>query len=250
MQSKVHVNLKLHAQASVALFYLATEECRDALRIMRRTIVIGDVHGCAEEFEALLKGLKLKPKDRVYQVGDLINRGPDSHRVLKLAYKYDVRPVLGNHEVRLLQSRKENNTESLKSYDHDTLLQLTKTDWKFLEKLPPYIYKPKHKTVIVHAGFLPEPAWYEQDIETITQIQVIDANGKPARQDASSAAATWAEYWHGLPFVVYGHNARPKVFRHPGSIGIDTGCVYGGHLTAYVLEDQSIFQVPAKRKYV
>ncbi|MEC8614033.1 MAG: metallophosphoesterase, partial [Verrucomicrobiota bacterium] len=44
---------------------------------MPRTIAIGDVHGCANEFEELLKKLELKPNDRVIQVGDLVNRGPD-----------------------------------------------------------------------------------------------------------------------------------------------------------------------------
>lgn len=215
---------------------------------MRRTIVIGDVHGCAEEFEMLLRKLKLRSKDRVFQVGDLVNRGPDSHRVLKLARDYEVKCILGNHEVRLLRSRKEKNTEFLKSYDHATLKTLTNSDWEFLKKLPPYIYKPKHNAIIVHAGFLPKPAWYKQAIDTITQIQIIDANGNPAKQN-NPEDATWADYWSGVPFVVYGHNARPKVFRRPGSIGIDTGCVYGGHLTAYILEDQSIIQVPAKKKY-
>lgn len=218
---------------------------------MRRTIVIGDVHGCAEEFETLLKTLKLKSKDRVFQVGDLVNRGPNSHRVLKLARKYGVKPVLGNHEVRLLRSKKEKSSALLKRYDYDTLNQLTKADWKFLKNLPPYIYWPKRKTVIVHAGFLPTPAWHQQTIDTITQIQVIDAKDIPAKQNKNSdCTATWADYWPGEPFVVYGHNARPEVFKRPGSIGIDTGCVYGGQLTAYILEDQSIVQVPAKEKYI
>ncbi len=216
---------------------------------MRRTIVIGDVHGCANEFEALLLALKLKRKDRILQVGDLINRGPESHRTIKLAKKYDVRCILGNHEIRLLDAKQKNCPEKLKSTDLETFNQLTKADWKFLAKLPPYIYKPKRKTVIVHAGFLPKPAWHKQDIITMTQIRYIDADGTMAATDTSSETTSWADYWKGDPFVVYGHNARSDVFKRPGSIGIDTGCVYGGHLTAYILEDQSIVQIPAKSKY-
>ena len=217
---------------------------------MRRTIVIGDVHGCAEEFETLLLALKLRPKDRVFQVGDLVNRGPDSHRVLKLARKYGVTCVLGNHEVRLLRARKQKSSENLKSYDHDTLEQLTKTDWKFLKKMPPYVYKPKRKTIIVHAGFLPKPVWHKQDIDTITQIKSVDANGNLIKAETASDTFSWAEHWHGAPFVVYGHNPRPETFKRSGSIGIDTGCVFGGHLTAYTVEDKSVLQVPAKAKYV
>ena len=216
---------------------------------MRRTIVIGDVHGCAEEFETLLLTLKLKPKDRVFQVGDLINRGPESTRAIKLAKKYDVRCVLGNHEVRLLQAKQQNSPETLNGADLETYDQLTKADWKFLAKLPPYIYRKKLETVIVHAGFLPEPAWHKQDIATITQIRYVDTDKNMAVLDTLSEATSWANYWNGKPFVVYGHNARPEVFKCPGSIGIDTSCVYGGHLTAYIIEDQSIVQVPAKTKY-
>lgn len=216
---------------------------------MRRTIVIGDVHGCAEEFEALLLTLKLKRKDRVFQVGDLINRGPESHRAIKLAKKYDVRCILGNHEVRLLEAKQQKNPDMLKSTDLETYHQLTKADWKFLKKLPPYIYRKKLKTVIVHAGFLPKITWHKQDITTITQIRYIDADGNMATTDAPSGATSWADSWKGNPFVVYGHNARPEVFKRKGSIGIDTGCVYGGQLTAYIVEDQSIVQVPAKTKY-
>lgn len=216
---------------------------------MRRTIVIGDVHGCAEEFEALLRTLKLTSADRVYQVGDLVNRGPNSHRAVELAQEYNVRCVLGNHEIRLLKAKKQKNVEGLKGYDLQALSQLTKSDWKFLKKMPPYIYKPKRKVVFVHAGFLPKPVWHKQDIDIITQVQVIDSKGNPAKKDASPGISPWADHWPGDPFVVYGHTARPEVYRRKGSIGIDTGCIYGGRLTAYILEDQSIVQIPAKKKY-
>lgn len=216
---------------------------------MGRTIVIGDVHGCAGEFEKLLKKLKLKAKDRIYQVGDLINRGPNTSRAIQLAKQYDVNCVLGNHEVRFLKAKEGNQTDYLKSYDIETFQQLTHSEWKFLKQLPPYIHKRKIDTVIVHAGFLPKPSWHKQPIDTITQIQVIDENGNGARRHAVNSDNYWTNHWHGPPLVIYGHTSRPNVFRSPGAIGIDTGCVYGGHLTAYILEDQSIVQVPAEKKY-
>lgn len=216
---------------------------------MRRSIVIGDVHGCALEFEALLQMLEPKPEDRIFQVGDLINRGPDSHGAIKLARKYKVSCVLGNHEVRLLRSRKQGDPVTLKRHEYATLEQLTETDWQFLEAMPPYIYQPKHETVIVHAGFLPTHIWHEQPIDTITQIRVIDADGNPSKNHSAPGASQWTEHWRGPPFVVYGHIPRAEVYRRPGSIGIDTGCVYGGHLTAYIIEDQTIVQVPAEKAY-
>ena len=216
---------------------------------MPRTIVIGDVHGCALEFEALLLKLKLKAKDHVIQVGDLINRGPDSRRTIELAKEHAVKCILGNHEVRLLNAYKQKTPEILKESDQAIWETLTKADWKFLQSLPPYLHMKTHKTVIVHAGFLPKPAWHKQDINTITQIRTIDAEGNPCKQYPEINEPTWADYWKAPPFVVYGHTVRNQVVRRPGSIGIDTGCVYGGHLTAYVLEDQSVIQVPARKSY-
>jgi len=216
---------------------------------MPRTIAIGDVHGCADEFEELLNALDLKPDDRVIQVGDLVNRGPDSHRTIKLAREYKVECTIGNHELRLLTAWKEDDPSLLKDYDYSTVSKLTKDDWKFLSKMPNYVYIAKHDTVIVHGGFLPNRPWRKQSLDIITSIQVIDKKGRAAKRSDAPDEPAWAVSWGGEPFVVYGHTPRPDVLDLPGSIGIDTGCVYGGHLTAYVIEDQSLVQVPARKAY-
>lgn len=216
---------------------------------MPRNIAIGDVHGCASEFEALLKSLDLKTTDRIIQVGDLINRGPDSHDVIELAQKYKVEVILGNHELRLIRARREKSSKLLKSYDYATLEQLTPADWHYLEALPNYHHAPEIDTVFVHAGFLPDQTWHEQSIDITAHIQVIDAKGLAAKRADAPRASAWANHWHGSPFVIYGHTPRPKVYKRPGSIGIDTGCVYGGHLTAYILEDKSFVQVRARKAY-
>lgn len=216
---------------------------------MPRTIIIGDVHGCADEFEELLVALELDPDDRVIQVGDLVNRGPNSHRVVKLAREYKVESILGNHELRLLTARKKDDKSLLKDYDIPTFDQLTKNDWKYLSKMSNYIHLEELNTVIVHGGFLPNEPWETQSVETITSIQVIDAKGRAAKRSDAPDEPAWAVSWKGDPFVVYGHTPRPNVFDLPGSIGIDTGCVYGGHLTAYIIEDKSLVQVRAKEAY-
>lgn len=216
---------------------------------MPRTIAIGDVHGCADEFEELLVALELEPEDRVIQVGDLVNRGPKSHKVIKLAREYKVESILGNHELRLLTARKKNDPSLLKDYDRPTIDQLTKEDWKYLCKLPKYYYEADLNTVIVHGGFLPNEPWRDQSVETITSIQVIDENGAAAKRSDAPNEPAWAVSWGGDPYVVYGHTPRPNVLDLPGSIGIDTGCVYGGHLTAYIIEDRSLVQVRARKAY-
>jgi len=216
---------------------------------MPRTIAIGDVHGCADEFEELLDALNILEGDRVIQLGDLINRGPDSHRVLELARIYKIEAVIGNHELRLLTAKRENNPSLLKDYDRETVRQLTQQDWEYLEALPNLIYDTINDTVFVHAGFIPGQPWQQQPLNIITQIQVIDKKGRAARRSDCSDGLPWANTWIGKPFVVYGHTPRPKVLQRAGSIGIDTGCVFGGHLSAYTLEDQSLLQVRAHKTY-
>jgi len=216
---------------------------------MPRTIVIGDVHGCADEFEELLKALQIKSGDRILQVGDLVNRGPDSSRVLELARDYRVEAILGNHELRLLTARRENTQKILKDYDLPTIEQLSKLDWDYLETLPKSLYDAALDTVIVHGGFLPSEPWQTQAVETITSIQVIDKKGNAAKRADAPDAPFWADTWQGQPFVVYGHTPRPNTYAAPGSIGIDTGCVYGGHLTAYIVEDKTLVQIRAHNTY-
>ncbi len=216
---------------------------------MDRTIAIGDVHGCADEFEELLEALELRPEDRVIQLGDLVNRGPDSHRALELARAYRVESIIGNHELRLLTHRRENRTDILKDYDKATIDQLTETDWDYLERLPKFKYDGTIETVFVHGGFLPGQPWASQPIEVTTRIQVIDADGRPAKRSDAPEAPPWADTWTAPPFVVYGHTPRANVIQRPGSIGIDTGCVYGGHLTAFIVDDQSLVQVRARQAY-
>ena len=216
---------------------------------MPRTIAIGDVHGCADEFEELLTKLELKPDDWVIQVGDLVNRGPDSHRVIELAREYRVESIVGNHELRLLTARGKNKPSQLNKYDQVTLEELTTDDWKYLEAMPKFLYDAQIDTVIVHGGFLPNKPWQTQGSDLITNIQVIDKKGKAAKRSDAPDAAPWADSWGGSPFVVYGHTPRPRVLERKGSIGIDTGCVYGGYLTAYIIEDKSFVQVVAHKAY-
>lgn len=216
---------------------------------MPRTIAIGDVHGCADEFEELLNALELQSDDRVIQVGDLVNRGPDSHGVLELVREYKVEAILGNHELRLLRAQNKGGKSLLKSYDHTTIKKLTDEDWDYLRALPKFKYGATEDVVVVHGGFLPDQPWQTQAVDLITNIQVIDKKGKAAKRSDAPDAKPWADFWGGSPFVIYGHTPRPNVLERPGSMGIDTGCVYGGHLTAFVTDDRSLVQVRARKAY-
>jgi predicted phosphodiesterase len=216
---------------------------------MSRTIAIGDVHGCAEEFEELLQLLNPTADDRLIQLGDLINRGPDSHRVVRLARENAIEAILGNHELRILTALRESQPSMLKDYDLKTIRQLDNKDWDYLNTLQKFKYDGISDTVFVHGGFLPGEPWMKQAVEITTSIQVIDAQGNPAKRSDAPDAPAWADSWEGPPFVVYGHTPRPKAYKRKNSIGIDTGCVYGGCLTAYIVEEKRLVQVRASQAY-
>lgn len=214
-----------------------------------RIIVIGDIHGCHQEFATLLDRLSLQPHDRLILLGDLVNRGPDSRRVIELAQAHGAVSLLGNHELRLLQFRRTGDRQRLKEDDERTLAQLGPPEWSYLEAMPLTHELPELDTVLVHGGFLPGMPWRNQPAEVVTRVQVIDRAGRPRKRAECPDGQLWANLWQGPPFVIYGHVSRPDIHKLPWSVGIDTGCSMGGHLTACVLPERRFVQVRARRRY-
>ena len=214
-----------------------------------RLIAIGDIHGCAAEFAELLDKLRIQRGDRVVLVGDLVNRGPDSRRVLDLARDIGAISLLGNHELRLMKFRRTGDMKYAKEHDLDTFQSLRPQDWAYLEQMALTFQEPELNTVFVHGGFLPGDPWHRQPAEVVTRIQVVDREGRPNKRSAAPDAPLWADLWSGPPFVVYGHTPRPEIYKLKWSVGIDTACVLGGYLTAYVLPDRNFVQVKARRAY-
>ena len=214
-----------------------------------RLIAIGDIHGCHQEFEDLLEKLSLEKNDRIILLGDLINRGPDSARVIALAREHARFSLLGNHELRLLSYRKTGDSTHLKKNDYDTLKQLSSRDWAYLNSMPLTHYEREHAIVLVHGGFLPDQPWQRQPARVVTRIQVVDKQGAPRKRSDAPNAPHWSALWSGPPFVVYGHTPRPDVSRLKWSLGIDTACAMGGSLTACILPEKKIVQVKARQKY-
>jgi serine/threonine protein phosphatase 1 len=213
-----------------------------------RLIAVGDIHGCHHEFSDLLGELDLQGGDRLVLLGDLVNRGPDSRKVIDLARATGATSLLGNHELRLLKFRKTGDRKYMKEHDVETFDSLRPEDWAYLEAMTLTFEEPELNTVFVHGGFLPGEPWQKQPAEVVTRIQVVE-DGKPRKRADAPDAPAWADLWGGPPFVVYGHTPRPEVYRLKWSIGIDTGCVLGGHLTAYILPERRILQVKARQRY-
>ena len=214
-----------------------------------RLIAVGDIHGCHAEFAELLNRLELTKSDQVILLGDLVNRGPDSGKVIDLALAHGARSLLGNHELRLLKYKRSGDKKHLKDGDFETSQRLGPAHWAYLETMQLTFEVPELNTVFVHGGFLPTEPWQKQTADVVTRIQVIDRNGKPAKRAEEPDAPAWADLWSGPPFVVYGHTPRDEVYKLKWSLGIDTGCVLGGALTAYELPEKRIVQVKAKQKY-
>jgi hypothetical protein len=214
-----------------------------------RLIAIGDIHGCHKEFADLLEKLDLRKDDRLILLGDLINRGPDSGKVVELAREYATASLLGNHELRHLNYRRTDDPTHLKKYDYATMEQMRPKDWDYLETMKLTYEDESLGVVLVHAGFLPNRPWAKQPARIVTRIQVVDPAGEPRKRSEAPDAPHWSELWVGPPFVVYGHTPRPEVARTKWTLGIDTACVLGGCLTAYILPEKRIVQVEARETY-
>jgi hypothetical protein len=221
-----------------------------------RTIVVGDVHGCAGELETLLERIGFGPGDRLVMVGDLVARGPDSGGVLAIVRKAGGRSVRGNHEDKLLSWR-ERGTALGPVHAH-VAERLSEDDWRMLAGMPLWIDLPEHGIRVVHAGVVPGRSVEDTEPDALLRMRTLDAVGRWS--DASDAGPLWGSRYEGPQHVVFGHNAREELQLWPWATGLDTACVYGGSLSALVLDEgepmpggdaarRRIARVEAMRKY-
>lgn len=216
---------------------------------MGRLYAIGDIHGCWQELDLMLNHLSPAKDDRVLLMGDLVNRGPDSKRVLEIARHVKALALLGNHEVRLLAYQSLRDPDMLKPYDWITLSALGDDEWDYMHQMKRYHYEPAHDTIFVHGGFMPNVPWRQQTISTVTRIQVVTQEGEPAKRSEAPDGTPWYTLWPGPSFVVYGHTPRASIVRTNLTLGLDTGCVHGNYLTCYSLPSKEIIQVRSRRAY-
>lgn len=237
--------------------------------------IIGDIHGCLDETLILLEKLNytveqipfdLKyfgykvtaPEDRkVVFLGDLVDRGPNSPGVLKLAMSMvkngTALCVPGNHDIKL-QKKLAGKNVNLKHGLAETMEQLADESEEFIFELREFLYKltshyvlDDSKLVVAHAGIREEMQGRGSGAvrafclygETTGEI---DEFGLPVRYN-------WAEEYRGKAKVVYGHTAVPEAEWFNKTIDIDTGCVFGGKLTALRYPEEDLISVPAKEMY-
>ena len=252
-------------------------ERRPAKKKRGRRIFVGDIQGCKDELEWLLDEVDFRPgRDRLMPVGDLVNRGPKSAGVLRLLMKLDARPVLGNHDLHLLdvargkRRRSPNDTldKLLAAHDAPELLE-----WLAAQPLA-RIHTDLYQ---VHAGL--HPTWTskraveraltptrgkraEEATAFVTRARFCDAAGAlptkrvPRDTDGNPTSLRWRPWYkfydytlHDGRFVVYGHWAMLGIVDRAATIGLDSGCVWGGALTAYIREENQLVSVPAAHPY-
>jgi len=234
----------------------------------RRRIFIGDIQGCREELEQLLAAVGFDPaRDELHPVGDLVNRGPDSAGTLRLLRRLDAGGVLGNHDVHTLrvaaglEPARPGDTidELLRAPDRDALLA-----WL---RARPFV-RTWNDVVLVHAGL--SPTWQDPEaalagIDPLsgdprarfaTVVRHCDPEGRRPERDWPPPPPPFVPWYEAYRArrrdqrtLVWGHWARRGLVVEPGVRGLDTGCVWGGQLTAWIAEDDRLVQVDAARAY-
>jgi serine/threonine protein phosphatase 1 len=222
-------------------------------------IAVGDIHGCLDPLRALVD--QLPPAGELIFLGDYIDRGPHSAGVVRylkqLATQRPCRFLMGNHEWLMLNAIVEDEAiphwirnggnPTLHSYGVDfARWPHSKQRGKFLEQDQAFfanleLYHEDDTTIFVHAGIDTRTAdMRSQDAETLLWI----------REKFFRASADW----HGKE-VIFGHTptlsmglpAR-RIFQEGKFYGVDTGCVYGGYLTAIDSRTHQLYQERGPRR--
>ncbi len=200
------------------------------------TLVVGDVHGCAEELAALVE--RARP-GRVVLVGDLFTKGPDPVGVWRLIRRWGARSVLGNHDAWVLEQW--DRLPPGRAPQLDALRERAPEVRAWLAGLP--LMLRADGWLVVHAGVDPV-----RGPEGTRREQCLAMRRWP---DEDPSNPFWYERWAGPECVVFGHDARRGLVRReaggrPIAVGLDTGCVYGGLLTGYLVEEDALLQEPAR----
>jgi protein phosphatase len=230
--------------------------------------IIGDVHGCYDELVSLLERLGYQvdhdnmqavppPGRQVVFLGDLVDRGPKVAQVLKLAMNMSAAGhaicVPGNHDIKLMRKLRGKNVqithglaESLAQLDGETP-EFRHAVADFIDDMTSHYVLDEGKLVVAHAGMKESMAGRASGAvrefalygETTGET---DEFGLPVRYN-------WAAEYRGASMVVYGHTPVPEPEWLNRTINIDTGCVFGGSLTALRYPERELVSVRALHTY-
>lgn len=206
-----------------------------------RTLVVGDVHGCRDELVALLD---LAGADRVVLVGDLFTKGPDPAGVWHEIAARGLEAVLGNHDDRLLRAL-DGRGKDVEASRCVARLDVADRRWRaWVQGL--HLFTEAGPFTVVHAGLHPSGL-----LGRTTRRMALNLRRFPRELPGDPL---WHAVYTGERRVVFGHDAVRGLVRVergglPWLVGLDTGCVYGGALSGYVVEEDRLLQVRARRAY-
>lgn len=229
--------------------------------------VIGDVHGCFEELQGLVRSLGyiedvnsyVHPEGRLLIfIGDLVSRGPDSLKVVDLAarmVKHNRAIVIrGNNEDKLLRYLKGEDlpvrhgfkvvVDQINQYEGQDRKDIVEALVEFLEKTVIYLHSELHYLILVHAYW--DVSFMDKELTPEEERLCMYAPMCPEpTQWGYHLVQDWpSKYPEDAPCCIMGHTpylGSPKVYHN--TICIDTASVYGGHLTAFSLPERSFTQV-------
>lgn len=225
--------------------------------MVKRTIIIGDIHGLKNELLELLNTVSYDKKfDRLIFAGDLVDRGPDSAGVIQFAIENDVEVTIGNHDDKYIRYRRHErsgrkNPIELRSEKANVWRTLTDEHLSFLESQPCYIHIPEYNCMVVHAGVLPGKPIDKQERETYLFVRYVNRETHKKIHMGPNFSAPengihWTELYDGTVDIIYGHDvqsiANPVVrcnSKGARTIGIDTGACFGGRLSAIVFSEKN-----------
>lgn len=189
--------------------------------------VVGDVHGCLSELRRLWERLAPGPSDYVVFVGDLVRKGPNSRGVVEfVAARDNAVSVRGNNEAKVL--RGEVAPEWAEAVEDVLASFPLAVSW--------------NRSMAVHGGVHPEWPLSEHEPDDILEMRAVPRGN-------SYDGPFWFESYEGGPRVFFGHTVLASPYASEWAVGLDTGCVYGGALTAYDCSRDRFLRVEADQTY-
>jgi serine/threonine protein phosphatase 1 len=217
---------------------------------MTKTLIVGDIHGCWDEFQALLDEAALGADDQIVSVGDMVDRGLHSPRVL--AFFRDTpnaRAIMGNHERKHVRAAQgETNAAASQIIAGMQFGEAYPAALEYMATLPHYLRLPE--VDIVHGFFEPGVALEKQRTTVIVGTMSGENHLKALEQpwytlyDGDKPLVVGHRNYLGAPVpLLYPNMESPRVY------GLDTGCVYGGALCGLLLPEMRIISVPSRANY-
>lgn len=207
---------------------------------MTRTIIFGDIHACHEEWQDLMNKIGVRPSDRLIAAGDLCCKGPSTVKTLELAMGLpNCTCILGNHDYYLLKNWQADCLEELTGPHRAAIEEMGSGIDRYMNYIASWpFYLNLDECIVVHGGLRPGLPLEQQDPHDLLHLRTIEPENRP-----------WYELYRGEKTVVFGHWAKKGLVVRPNAIGLDTGCVYGRELSAWILPERRIESVRARRVY-